>query len=103
MGQKTIYFKEKTIEGVIKLLNMENISVTSDNIKIWGCDQMNIKDVIFGCNYVKNRLSSDVIVYTNIVPQRAKLEKSEKVRIFDESVLKDLCIKHKEYDLYDCL
>ena len=89
--------------AIISILAKEGIHITEDNIKIWSCDSMLMKDVAIGCDYVKNKLNSNVICYTNKVNNIEYLEKAEGVKIFDADRLKELALKHNNYFLYDLL
>ena len=103
MSSKAIYLKDKIIPAIIKLLRKECFFITQDHIKIWSCDSMNMSDVVIGCNYVKSKLSSYVICYTNKVNNIEYLEKNEGVTIFDSTKLKSLALKHGDLELYDML
>ncbi len=103
MSARAINFKDKIVKSIIELLFREGIIITKDNVKVWMCDTMMMRDVANGCNYVKSELDSDVVVYTNKVPNLEYLEKNERVRIFDQEKLQKLALAYKDYDLYDML
>ena len=103
MGANAFYFRNKLIPLIKDLLLKEGISIEADNIKCWGCDYMNLSDVVVGCNYVKNNTKSPVVVYTNEVPNRDTIAKNEGVKIFDSENLKELAMKYKEYEIFDLL
>lgn len=88
---------------IIELLKKEGFEITKDNIKIWAMDYMRMSDVKIGCDYVKNKLGSNIIIYTNKVNNIDFIEKNESVKIYDSVILKKLCLKYNDYVLYDLL
>lgn len=79
---------------IIELLKKEGHTITADNIKIWETDFMLSKDVAKGANYVKSNGLTPVLVYTNKVPMKDYIGKSEGVKIYDEEDLAILSIRH---------
>jgi hypothetical protein len=79
---------------IIDLMKKEGDTITSDNIKIWESDAMLAKDVVGGCNYIKSNGLISVLVYTNKVPMKDYISKSEGVKIYDAEDLAVLAIRH---------
>lgn len=99
-GYVSYYKKSKVIPLIINLFKKEGIYLEENLIKSWDMPVMRVTDVILGINYAKTH-NSNIIVYTNKVVLKEKLHKDYGVKIYDNSDLKELAIKHGEYELYD--
>jgi hypothetical protein len=97
-----IYNKDRAIPLIKNILKKEGYDISDDIIKVWNRPTMMIGDVIIGCNYVK-RVGSDIVVYTNSVPNKEYIESNEKVKIFDNEDLLKLSLKYHQHDLFDML
>ena len=87
---------------IIDLFKNENHSITKDNIKILKNDTVAVVDVMVECNHIKE-LKSDILIYTKLIPSKSYIEKTENVKIFDLSDLKELCLKYDNQQLYKLL
>ena len=69
MSRNTHYWIKNAAPMIVEILKKEGFNITPDNIKCWQRDIMSMEDVLRGCNYVKRELNSNVICYTNELPQ----------------------------------
>lgn len=88
---------------IIDLLKRLNITITTDNIKIWPTEKMLLRQVDNACIEVKSKANPDVLVFTNEVEHIGYFEDKHGVSIYDVDDLKELAIKYDDLDLYDML
>ena len=67
-------------------------------VKVWKKDKMNIKDVLFGCIFVKS-IGQNTIIYNTVVPFKEKLSKENNVTIIDGNDL--ICKCNSNNDLLE--
>lgn len=79
---------------IIDLLKKEGFDIVEDNIKIWNTQKMIINNVLIACEYIKYNRLNPILVYTNKVPLKEHLEKTQGIKIFDIEDLQILSIKH---------
>lgn len=95
--------RDEAVSMIIDILNKEGYNVTEYNIKTYFTPMMKMVDVKRGCDYVKNTLNSNVIVYTNNVPNKNYMEVNEEMVILDNQDLIKFALKYHNYELYDKL
>lgn len=102
MSARTLYFKDRIIPKIINLFKKEGINITNENIKIWGCDTMLMKNVATCCDKFKNEGKS-ILIYTNIVPNIEYIEKDKGITIYDQNKLGALAMKWGDYEMCDMI
>jgi hypothetical protein len=101
-AELSIETKKEVSKMIIELLNKEECVITDENINFSSDESTLVIDMIIECNEIKNKKSKAAVFY-NKISNKDYLQRLEKIKIFDNTDLKELALKYDNQELYKLL